>query len=358
MKIFLLTLLISSIVLVATVKAVDTHLINDCQDLQNIQHNLNDSFILTQDIDCAGFNFASIGNGGWFTGMIDGQGYNISNLTINEPTESFVGLFEWIGATGVVKNIIFENVNINGGDSAGGVVSGLSQGVIEGVHIESGNVRSSSRAGGLTGLLFGRISQSSSYIDVGGALPNNGVFAGGLVGECGVCVVENSFATGNVKAMNPIYGQVGGLVGRNIAGTIRNTYATGNVTGAAVGAPHSGAGGLVGFSVMGNSVINSYATGQVAASIKPGRLIGDLVVFAPINSYWFDHLGDSAMFCLGASWVGACPLISSKNIFYDETHDVYDTIAPHWNFVDIWQSNDPIGFPTLRRKAKPVDFNL
>ncbi len=51
-----------------------------------MQNDLSGHYILTSDIDMTGLNFSPIGNNSTpFSGIFDGNGHTISNLTINRP---------------------------------------------------------------------------------------------------------------------------------------------------------------------------------------------------------------------------------------------------------------------------------
>ena len=49
--------------------------------------------------------FVPIGDATKFTGSFDGQGRTISNLTINRPTNDYVGLFGYVGIGGTVQDV-------------------------------------------------------------------------------------------------------------------------------------------------------------------------------------------------------------------------------------------------------------
>ena len=83
----------------------------------------NNHYVLTGNIDATGLVLTGSGPA-WqaaigFRGTFDGQGYTISNLTINDGTH---GLFGSIGAGAVIKNVKFENV-INKQASEGSITS-------------------------------------------------------------------------------------------------------------------------------------------------------------------------------------------------------------------------------------------
>ena len=87
-------------------------LIEDAQDLLNIKNNLSGKYMLVGDIDLSslGTNFTALIENE-FTGILDGNGYTISNLSINNAG-SYTGLFAQMNGT--VRNLTIENANIKG----------------------------------------------------------------------------------------------------------------------------------------------------------------------------------------------------------------------------------------------------
>lgn len=221
--------------------------INNISDLQAIQNNLSGYYVLGANIDAAGFGFTPIGSAANpFTGIFDGQGYTISNLTINNISSTESGLFGAVGATSTVRNVGLINESVT-----------------------SLNVD----VGGLVGENFGTISKSYVSGTVAGA-----AFVGALVGLNGSSgIITESYATGAASGSN----DVGGLVGLN-QGVITESYATGSTN---AGRPGLGIGGLVG--INSGTITQSYATGPVGFS--GGFALGGLVGSgsgAVTASYW------------------------------------------------------------------------
>ena len=85
------------------------------EDLKAVNDNLSGNYVLTADIDLEGTewtpigSFVQMGEEGEeaetpdpdyaFTGTFDGQGYTISNFTINQPENWAIGLFGCIANT-------------------------------------------------------------------------------------------------------------------------------------------------------------------------------------------------------------------------------------------------------------------
>lgn len=246
-------------------------LVNSVGDLQNISLNTSGWYALSKDIDASG-SFTPIPS---FSGVLDGQGHTISNLTIYSPPTWNVGLFQTTAIGSEVRNLNFDNVWILANNAFPahqyvGVVAGQAAGTISNVHVTSGDVNGSTLdgviAGGLVGMVTGTIKDSSSAASVivgsGNSYWN---FAGGLAGRSDGGKIFNSSATGTVQG--GARSLLGGLVGENeqyslSGGTISNSWASGNVSGGG----ESYAGGLVGRNAIGTSIQSSYATGMVSVS--------------------------------------------------------------------------------------------
>ncbi len=284
-------------------------------DLQGMNGNLAGNFALGSNIDASatsswnsGAGFVPIGNASIpFTGKFEGLGHTINNLTINRPTENYVGLFGYIGTGGIASNVGLVG-GIVSGSAAIGIFAGVNSGTIENSYA-TGSVTGINYVGGLAGNNFGRVensyftgSASGNMIVSGlvgfnsGAIKNSYatsnltglLYVGELVGY-NYGTVENSYATGSVSGNTCS----GGLVGLNL-GTIRNSYATNSFTGinyvgGLVGANYgtvensyttgsaSGnmiVGGLVGFNNNNGTITNSYTMGSVTGALYVGGLVG------------------------------------------------------------------------------------
>ena len=254
--------------------------ISTASDLQAMQEDLNDNYIVVNDINASctvnwnnGQGFDPIGE--WdvrFAGSLDGQNHTISDLSINRLDDNEVGLFGYISEGGEVKNVGVINVNINGDEKVGGLV-GRNYGTVSNSY-STGNVTGKKLVGGLVGENYnGNISNSYSTGNVTGEGEVGEGEVGGLVGQ-NWGTVSNSYSTGNVTGEK----LVGGLVGNNGNATISNSYSTGNVTGG------YDVGGLVGYDDEGN-ISNSYSTGNVTGESNVGGLVGDIYKGNISNSY-------------------------------------------------------------------------
>jgi len=228
---------------------------------------MDGNYILTEPINLSGFDWVPIGfdDDDPFIGIFDGNGYTISNLKINSPDYSYIGLFGVIGENGIVRNVRLIDVEITG-NTAVGSLAGVNGGTVENSYATMGNVTGNNYVGGLVG--YNRDGDIDGYIGiVRNSYANvevNGNIVGGLVGQNNG-IVENSYAMNNVNG-----NFAGGLVGGNY-GIVQNSYATGNV-GSGSGSDYPSAGGLVGENL--GTVQNCYATGNVEGSSNVGGLVG------------------------------------------------------------------------------------
>ena len=178
--------------------------------------------------------------GGFFSGIFEGNGYTLSNLRVNKPADSYVGLFSRLSSRGTINGIGLLDIDVTGSLWTGGLV-GQNEGAISNSY-SSGQVTAISTLGGLVGGNEGTISNSYSNGQVSGIS-----ILGGLVGA-NSRTISDSYSMAQVSNGNL---QAGGLVGWNAdEGVITNSYSTGRVTGLSL------IGGLVGQS--GEQVFNSY----------------------------------------------------------------------------------------------------
>lgn len=305
-------------------------------DLQGINGNLAENYVLGTDIDAAatsgwnaGEGFNPLGNNiTQFSDKFDGLGHTISNLTINRPTIFNAGLFGYtysadIRNIGLIDNSvngrtyvgglvgISENTTISNAYSTGAVIGEVAVGGLVGVSesttisnayatgdvtgdnyvgglvginadnstinnaFATGNVIGSSNVGGLVGFSVNNSMITNAYAT--GAVTGFNDYIGGLVGmNTGISTISNSHATGETTGRN----YVGGLVGIN-GGIISDAYAMGVVTG------QDFVGGLVGHNLDNSTISNAYATGAVTGASIVGGLVGNNSTDSNINNaYW------------------------------------------------------------------------
>lgn len=237
-------------------RAGDTYYIASKDDLIALANFVNGgedttgvTFVLQNDIDMSGVNFAGIAtvSNTSFKGDFYGNGHSISNLAINNTQSTATGLFGYVEGAHI-QDLAIVNANISGPGNVrvhAGILAGKTDAdtVIENVYT-TGSISNSFDVGGLVGSNAGSITKSFSTAVISGYGS-----VGGLVGHNdSTGTIKQSYATGNIlSGVN-----TGGFVGYN-NGKIETAYATGNVSGSSV------AGSFVGINA--GEIKNSYATG-------------------------------------------------------------------------------------------------
>jgi hypothetical protein len=182
---------------------------------------------LDADIDLAGTPWIPIRN---FTGVFNGAGHTIKNMTINATAGSQdIGLFATLAADAQVRNLILQDIAIDTTASYVGAVAGQSAGVIERVAV-SGSIKAGSYVGGIIG---SSIPQASGTNDI-------------IIRECAARV--NIVAGSNVGGIAGFFGNVSNGLNARRNHIASDVYATGSVTGI------SSTGGLMGTFSHGSSV--------------------------------------------------------------------------------------------------------
>ena len=264
----------------AAISWVDIKTVDDLLKLANATdaETLGKNYRLKDDLDLTGTPFSGIGSAANpFTGMFDGQGSTISNVTINTPEGVNVGFFNAIkGAT--IRDLKLVNVQITGKENVGGLVGNaqvqldsndLSKNVanlIGGCSV-SGKVTGEKNVGGLVGLNGGEtdqhtlfsiasaIDKSTANVEVSGT-----EMTGGLVGRNNGTITKSS-SGGTVKGTTT----TGGLVGGS-SGDIYDSHTSCTVAGS------SHTGGFVGFS--DGAVKDCYSIGDVSGTDYTGGFAG------------------------------------------------------------------------------------
>jgi flagellin-like protein len=175
--------------------------ISDCDELQAMNYRLDEKYELTQDIDCSdtitwnlGVGFKSIGNESQpFEGIFNGQGNVVEGLSISDSNIFYAGLFGYVKDGAEIKNVGLVDFKLWG--EVVGTVAGYSEGLIDSVYAQEGE---------LAGL-------------------SEGVQVGGLIGVQGIDgVLSNSYTWNDIETGENL---AGGLVESNL-GQIINSYSS------------------------------------------------------------------------------------------------------------------------------------
>ena len=184
--------------------------------------------VLTEDIDLNGEAWTPIGIGGdvyWgissYSGTFDGKGHTIKNLTIDNSSAQYVGLFGYVYG-GTIRNLTVSG-SVKGSGHTGGI-AGLANG---GTFENCANlcvVQSDSTAGGTTGGIIGFAYYGDTLIvrDCYNVGSITGRHAGGIIGQCnnGLETIRNCYNVGKVTGT----ANAGAIIGNYFSKKISNCY--------------------------------------------------------------------------------------------------------------------------------------
>jgi len=263
-------------------------------DLMAIDINsttLGGSYILMNDIiftDANNTDFVPIGSSYYpFTGIVDGNGYEISGMNVNissSSSEVYAGLFGYVvGAQILNLGIVDSTITATSSTSsayAGGIVGYATPAIISNCYnigvISATSPTSSAYAGGIVGYADPAI--ISNCYNIGNiSTSSNNAFAGGIVAYSGSAITMSyCYNTGDISATASHYAFAGGIAGNTWA-TISYCYNTGDVSASASSSNSACAGGIAG---SGDAILsNCYNTGNVSA------ILSDYVYAGGIDGY-------------------------------------------------------------------------
>lgn len=373
------------------IPSANTYIIKNAEDMVKLQQYPNANFKLAGNIDMTQYTSGK----GWdpvkdFTGTFDGRGYTISGLTIKRPTESYVGLFGDV-EDGIIKNVIFDKVDIVGEDYTG-TLAGTMSGKVSNVIIKSGTVEGSDKVGGLVGAHQGDISSCKVTLDIVAGQEE----IGGIVGRYNFGSIRQ--VKSHVSTINggTAVGGLAGLVSASNEATLEECAVTvGNipdpenptsVSSAGISA-NQDIGGLVGrVEILSQYALNmsdSYAEGYISEGKQnQGGIIGKLRVGSSgainMNSIYttveIPTKNDTTGGCIGESDASSTARLSATYVYWQKklaqgeslsdvgvsqtsnrlnfTHKTEDEMKirstyTDWNF-DVWEMDAYTTKPTLK----------
>ncbi len=307
------------------------HEIHDWHELDDVRDDLNHGYILMNDLDedTSGYSEYNWGSG-WdpigsfddspFTGYFDGNGYSISDLTIDRDENDYGGLFAYMDGA-FISDLGLINADITGYHH---------QGVLAGRADDSHIMRCHAE----------------------GTIVSHGtVNVGGLIGSArvGDMLIEQCFA--DVDVTVDIHDgdrrNTGGLVGYlTDEATITDSYARGDV--------HGGrrVGGLVGLATSGDGssswIYDSYSTGSVSGDgDEIGGFTGRSYTAEVYDCFW-----DTETSGQSESWDGTGKTTS-------EMKEEATFMHAGWNF-GIWRIDPSVndGYPFFQAHEDPTEAEL
>ena len=166
-----------------------------------------------------------------FAGTFEGNAKTISNLTINRPTMTYVGLFGYLNK-GTIEGVTINNLTINGNSYVGGI-AGYNAGTIKGINLTEIKLTSPNNIlGGITGYNAGTIKEVVVRGDLVGDDKSDNRGIGGVAGAGSTNTITSALVNINITAY-PNY--VFGICGSEVftSGTIIESGTINGGTGAA-----------------------------------------------------------------------------------------------------------------------------
>lgn len=294
--------------------------IETAEQLNYIRNDLTANYVLSNDIDLSNYDsWIPIGDEEHkFEGMLDGQGYIISNLTINTATiyeteysnsTAYVGLFA--SASGAISNLNLQNINFDINDIGGinyfyiGGISGIGSSSIVNCSV-NGNIKVSALCNGHIGGIVGSgdATNCTNYTNIDVKSDASYVYCGGISGYAKN--ISNCVNYGYVHAVAQDYLYCGGIIGEE-NGKIEYCRNFGDVFGE-IGSGYSGTyssfagncnvGGLVGAVLSGTLTCNANY-GNVKGYVQSGSkwlascYVGGLIGYSWGNAEKCYNLGET-----------------------------------------------------------------
>lgn len=313
--------------------AQSPYLINKYIDLWSIPSSSTACYKLTDDLDGTGYIKLSLPN---FEGTLDGDGYSIKNITIDNGDGLESGLFSTTDGADI-KNLILENINIKGNKNSctGGLVGVLTDSTVTNVHINGGTVTGGNHAGGLIGNMKGStISNCSTYVTT----VSNGfvsplvscAFYNSVISKCSSSGSADGYYAAGIVVGTMNYSIKSKVPGTIINGTkIDNCFSNAHIKG------YTNASGLVGLSFTdGSSVTNCYFAGDFyfdGNTMESYPLAPDDII---VKSSYFDK--ERIKMTEPYDQSASTESMKKQSTYRD------------WDFEKIWTIKEGESLPTLR----------
>ena len=323
------------------------YIISTVEDLNAIRDNLSAYYKLGANIDLQGVEFEPLGA---FTGVFDGDGKTISNLTIHSEGDN-IGLFSSINGT--VTNLYLIDIDITGNNNVGAIAgSGRTSKStkIESVYI-SGNITGNTNVGGIVGL-FGNsggpsiastINKCYSFSNVTGNTSVGGVIGSNYnvqtdqtrANNSVSIVFSNLFIGGKIEGIS----QVGGLIGKAYFADSQSRYV---------------------WTSASQYFYNHSNKLNVTSVIITSEISGSESVYADFGAYTFNNThGGSHTFKYFMYSPELSKFVRSRYAVKEDVNSLLNkTTYTGFDFVDIWNINEGSTFAYLQEFSIPDSLKI
>ncbi|GEM_PF-6792752 len=234
----------------------------------DIDASVTSSWLTAEGYPVTGFQPVTI-----FAGQLDGDGHRISNLYINKPNSTYVGLFDTLTGSLGVKDLTFEAADVTSNNKRAGILAGYSTatGPISNVHVR-GRIRdlgaSAPATGGIIGYAFGAFQYKDTSFS--GTIEGR-LYVGGISGYSRYCSYDNVSAEVYINASA---NNTGGIAGYVLTGN-ENSIKHARVSGVIISSGEA-VGGIVGLTGSGIGIQYSHFNGMIIGDADTGGIVGYL----------------------------------------------------------------------------------
>lgn len=270
-------------------------------DFNAIRNNLSGNYILMNDINLADLQIVGGEHGsssywepiqGSFSGVLDGNGYSISNLNISASSSGedlYVGLFSQIGRGGVVKNLMIIDSNIKAQSYERdylycGFITAVCFGEVNNCSVKQSSLEISADfrlyVGAIAGYLreFAEvnncINQADIIADTNSSAGSYYTLIGGIVGGSLSGIINTSTNYGSITLNPAKYGTVGGIVGGNGTVKVSECFNNGKITIQAIQSATADEGAVSADIIVGgiagdaSMCTNCYNSGDISSNVN------------------------------------------------------------------------------------------
>ena len=230
-------------------------------------------FKVVNDINFSGFDYNIVATGETqFQGTFDGNGKTFKCISISktESTDSYIGLFGYVGADATLKNLTIDSCSFKGYTYAG-AFAGSTSGAMTGLVNKSDVGTANGYAGGIAGTaLEGAIFEDC--VNYGAVSTDAKGYIGGIVGTTSGASFTNCLNEGTITTVTGYSGGIAGTAQATLTGCVNK----GTITSASAGDYNAGISGMLNSGSLMTGCVNygtvdggdTYIGGLVGCSAK------------------------------------------------------------------------------------------
>lgn len=251
-------------------EAVEVIEIGNAANLQKIGNDpdypLDGDYIQTATIDLADIAWNPIGPSfdDKFSGTFNGQGYAITNLTLDQPLWHNVGLFGILAMEAFVHNVTITGADIEGHTNVG-AIAGLNLGSIISSDVADSAIAGVFAVGGVTGSNEGEVQVATTIRSTISAVESEDIYEYDVAGVGGITgmnmdtgVLRGNYVRESTISSSSSMVASGGLAGMSF-GHVFESFVAGDANHQITGSDFA-VGGLIGYN--GGNIEDSYVIGD------------------------------------------------------------------------------------------------